>query len=91
MGKASLSTRTVRYSKAHLNRIKESLEDIHSLMGHTSKELSGITCLMATVSSIGQTESSTQGSGKTDFKRELELRLYQTVNNWKEFGKMATG
>lgn len=46
---------------------------------------------MATVSSIGQTESSTQGSGKMDFKKELELRLYQTASNSKDFGKMATG
>ena len=81
MDKASLSTRTVRYSKDHSSKIKESSEDIHSLMGHTSKELSETTCLMATVNSIGQTESSTQDSGKTDFKKELELRLYQTVNN----------
>ena len=63
-----------KFSRDLSSKIKESLEDIPSLMDRITKAPSETICLMEMDNFTGQMGSSIQGSGKLDSNKVLEFK-----------------
>ena len=68
------STKMDKFSRDLSSKIKESLEDIPSLMDRITKAPSETICLMEMDNFTGQMGSSIQGSGKLDSNKVLEFK-----------------